>query len=350
MLRVKSLSGLYVLLSLIAGQSIFCTAADARVEFEPLTAAVGAFPAPPAGDGRGMLELLQLHDKTAGEASFGKPGTLSGNSFYVAYDNEQSTVYVPTLAGKTYVVDRFTQETVNSFSTIEGGRVARLTPEKDMVLVLSGKQLAGYRTHTGEQIFKTAVGGNAMVIDPSGTDVYVGGNMNKHITEISLPAGKIVHTYPIAGSGDLAWIDKKIFSANMKTGVMSVLNTESGKITRIKTPEKDPHFSYHDIGAAKAGFMQIVAVPDRHLVYAAGFSGHILKFSSSKNTYLGEVAVKVNSKGPNKLSGLVLLKNGRVALTTIENLHETVEVDMESARIIRTFPQVASNRWVVAQG
>jgi hypothetical protein len=332
-----------------ASQSIGYAAVEFQPEkLQPLTAALGATPAPPKGNGRGILEVVQLYNNAVKQATFGKPGSPSGNSFYVAYNNEQNTVYIPTAAGQTYVVDRIANKTINHFATIKGGRVARLTPDKSILLVLSGKQLAGYYTLTSKQVFKTPIGGNAMVIDPNGSYVYVGGNMDKQITEVQLPTGKISHTFHVAGSGDLAWADSKIFSADMKTGIMSVLNPTTGKVARIKTPEMDPNFSYHAIGAAHAGFMQIAAVPDKHEVYAAGFSGHILKFSSIDGSYLGEVSVKANSKGPDKLSGLAVLENGNVALTTVENLRETVEVNMQTGKIVHTFPEVASNRWVIA--
>ena len=342
-------SGFLLSVLFIANQGMGYAAADFQPDqLQPLTAAIGAIPAPPNGAGRGILEVVQLRNDKVKQVAFGKSGSSSGNSFYVAYDSEQNTVYIPTVAGITYVVDRVAGKIINHFPTIKGGRVARLTSQKSILLVLSGHQLAGYYTMTGKQVFTTPVGGNAMVVNPNGDYVYVGGNMDKQITEVQLPTGKISRTFPVAGSGDLAWADGKIFSADMKTGIMSVLDPNTGKVTKITTAEVDPNFSYHSIGSANAGFMQIVALPDKHEVYAAGFSGHILKFSSSNDSYLGEVAVKANSKGPNKLSGLTLLENGRLALTTVENLGETVEVNMQSGKIIHTFPKVASNRWVIA--
>jgi outer membrane protein assembly factor BamB len=314
----------------------------------PLTTVIGAFPAPPMGGGRGIVELLQLHNSRVKHTSFGKPGSPSGNSFYVAFDKAQNAIYIPTVAGRTYVVDKATKKTVNSFKTIKSGRVARLTPDENTLLVLSAKQLAAYNTHNGKQVFMLPVGGNAMALNPDGSSVYVGGNMDKQISEVQLPAGRIARTFPVAGSGDIAWADGKLFSANMKTGVMSVLNPNTGKITRIKTPEVDPLFNYHSIASAKAGFMQLAVAAHKHEVYAAGFSGHILKFSSTKDTYLGEVPVKVKPAVHDKLSGLAVLADGKLAVTTVENLKETVEVNMQSGKIIHVFPKVASNRWIIA--
>lgn len=316
-------------------------------QLAPLATVIGAFPAPPMGGGRGIVELLQLHNRNVEHTSFGKPGSPSGNSFYVAFNNDDNTIYIPTAAGRTYVVDKTTKKTVNSFKTIESGRVARLTPDENTLLVLSAKQLAAYNARNGKQVFKLPVGGNAMAVNPDGSSVYVGGNMDKRISEVQLPAGRIARTFAVAGSGDLAWADGKLFSANMQTGIMSVLNPNTGKVTRIKTPEVDPHFNYHSIGSAKAGFMQLAVAADKHEVYAAGFSGHILKFSSTKDTYLGEVPVKVNPMGNDKLSGLAVLADGKLALATVENLKETVEVNMQSGKIIHVFPKVASNRWIV---
>lgn len=170
--------------------------------------------------------------------------------------------------------------------------------------------------------------------------------MDTRVTEIALPTGKIVGTKAIAHSGDLLIAKGKLFSADMKSGVLSVLDLASGRITRIQTSETDPNFSYRTIPAAKAGFMQLAASPTGRIIYAAGFSGHILKFSTTSDKYLGEVAIAASEHGPNKLSGLAIIDHGREALVTIENRHEAAVVNLENGVIIRMFPGITSNRWI----
>lgn len=92
--------------------------------------------------------------------------------------------------------------------------------------------------------------------------------------------------------------------------------------------------------------MQLAVSPHANYVYAAGFSGHILRFSSRRDAYLGQVAVSAGP-GANKLSGLAVLPGGRRGLVTVENRMEAVIVQLDSGKIWKTLPGVASNRWIV---
>ncbi len=307
---------------------------------------IGAFPAPPMGKGPGKIALWPI-DGRPQVADFGSAGTPSGNSFYIAYDSLNRRVLVPTVAGTTYIINARTGQTESHFATIPGGRVAAISPDHHWLLVLSGKQLAEYALSSHKRRFLLPVGGNALVFDPRGHDVFVGGNMDKSLTEVHLPSGKIVQRFPVHRSGDLAWAHSQIFSADIKTGVMSILNPRTGRIIHIKTGEMDPNFNYAKIPAARAGFMQLAVSPHANYVYAAGFSGHILRFSSRRDAYLGQVAVSAGP-GANKLSGLAVLPGGRRGLVTVENRMEAVIVQLDSGKIWKTLPGVASNRWLLA--
>ncbi len=307
---------------------------------------VGSFPAPPMGKGPGKIAVWPVGGRPR-VVRFGNAGTPSGNSFCIAYDNLNQSMYVPTFAGTTYIVNARTGRAEGRFATISGGRVAAISPDHRWLLVLSGRQLAAYALRSHRRRFLLPVGGNALVFNPSGHDVFVGGNMDKVLTEVGLPSGKIERRFAVHRSGDLAWARGQIFSADIKTGVMSVLNPKTGRIVYIKTGEVDPDFNYSKIPAAKAGFMQLAVSPRANYVYAAGFSGHILRFSSRSDSYLGEVAVPAGP-GANKLSGLAVLPGGRRGFVTIENRKETVVVRLSSGKIGQTLPGIASNRWVVA--
>ncbi len=327
-------------LSLIAAPMTLVQAAESGATI------VGAFPAPPKGPGTGHLVQWRVGNDTPRVGKFGTPKTLSGNSFYIAYDRHLERLYVPTLAGTTYVLNAKTLKPISRFKTLPGGRVARVSANHRALLVLSGKALTVYSLADHTPWFTIATGGNALAIGKDGRHVYIGGNMSKVITEVSLHTGKVTHRYPIAGSGDLAWVDGKLFSADMKTGVMSVLNPTTGKIVRISTDETDPTFSYHHIPAATAGFMQLASSPHQRYVYAAGFSGHILKFSTHNDRYIGEIAVKAAPTGANKLSGIVIVNHGQDAIVTIENRKETALVRLSDAKIIKLLPGTMSNRWI----
>ncbi len=308
---------------------------------------VGAFPSPPMGAGPGKLAEMRLPNGTAQVVDFGQAGTPTGNSFYVAVDSQNNQIFVPSIAGTTNVIDLSTGKLVRQFESIPGGRVAIVSPDHNMVFVLSGKTLAAYSTNDDALRYQVPVGGNAMALNTDGSHLYVGGNMNKTIADINPSSGHIERQIPIGHSGDLVWANGKLFSADIKSGVMTAYNPETNRIYRMATNEVDPNFAYNKIPAASAGFMQLAVSPSQNTVYAAGFSGHILRFSTAEPAYLGQVKVSAGKTGPDKLSGLAVLPNTDEAITTIENRHESVVVDLHNGKVLKRLPNVASNRWVV---
>jgi outer membrane protein assembly factor BamB len=340
---------LYFTRHLLFGLLAFVVAAaSANAMTDSLPGLVGAFPSHPKGAGPGKLNMLHLPDDSVHVANFGQAGTPSGNSFYVAVDFRNRRVYVPSVAGTTYVTDLATGKPLSHFKSIAGGRVARLSPDNSTVFILSSKALAAYSTSDSALRYQIPVGGNAMAFSENGRQLYVGGNMDKTITDIDASSGHIKRHISIGHSGDIAWANGKLFSADMRNGVMSVYNPQTGHIDRLKTNEVDRHFSYKKIPAAKAGFMQLAVSADQMTVYAAGFSGHILRFSTAKPAYLGEIKVSTGKAVPEKLSGLAMLLNadGDKAITTIENRHESVIVDLRNGHVLKRLPKIASNRWV----
>lgn len=306
---------------------------------------LGAAANPPKGPGPGRLFVVNPAAGTTRSIAFAKPNTLAGNSFFVGYDPATETVFVPSPVGRITAIETQTHY-MASFPVIRGARVARAVPQQHLLLVLSAKNLAAYALSTHKPIFTLAVGGNAIAVNATGTKAYIGGNMDQTISEVDLPSGKINRSYPIVRSGDLQFANGMLFSADIKSGVMTVLDTHTGKIVRIATKEVDSHFSYARIEKATAGFMQLARSPDGQIMYAAGFSGHILKFSTTHPRYLGEVRVNAFS-GPEKLSGLAIVDHGREALVTIENHHAAAVVSTQDGKPLHLIKDVASNRWVV---
>ncbi len=307
---------------------------------------VGAMPAPPNKPGPGVVFSWDKKTGKMGRANFGKAATLSGNSFRVALSPDDNRIYVPTPAGMTYIVNPKTMAQTGEFKTLTGGRVAALAPGEKLLIVLSDKGLAGYKTTTNKEVYNLDVGGNAIAFTPDGTRAFVGGNMSDKVTEVDLATGAVLQTFDIARSADLAFVDGRLFSADMQTGVMSVLNPELGKITQIKTPEVDPKFNYMDMANATAGFMEMAVDPGAHRLYVTGFSGNILSFDTQKPAYLGQVAVNAVMGKPNKLSGIALINQGKEALVTVENQDMTVLVQLSDGKVIKQMPGIESNRWI----
>lgn len=308
---------------------------------------VGAQPAPPKGGGPGALVAWQVGTDQIRHIAFGEPHTPSGNSFYVAYDGSHHRLYVPTVAGRTTIFDADSLEMIGSMTSIPGGRVAEVSPDGSVLAVVSGKETAAYDTETRERLFVLPVGGNAVAFDADSRYVYVGGNRRDDIQRIDIAKAEADRAYDVARSGDLVRVHDRLYSADMTTGVMSVIDLATDTVTTVKTPEQDPHFDYGRIPAANAGFMQLAADAQHHRVYAAGFSGHILVFDSDDARYLGEIPVDVKPEGPpDKLSGLTLFDHGRKALVTVENLDTAVVVDLKTRQVERKLAKTASNRWV----
>ncbi|MDE2463606.1 MAG: hypothetical protein KGO02_07830 [Alphaproteobacteria bacterium] len=310
---------------------------------------VGAFPAPPMGGGPGKMAVVHWPGNAAHVLNFGQAGTLKGNSFFVGVNAQDHQVFIPSLAGTTDVINLRTDKPVRQFKSIPGGRVAVVSPDHRLVFVLSGKALAAYSTRDDALRYEIPVGGNALAFNVDASHLYVGGNMDTAIADIDPSTGHILRRIPIGHSGDLVWARGLLFSADIQSGVMSAFNPVTNAIFSMPTAEVDPHFAYAKIPAATAGFMQLAVSPDQSSVYAAGFSGHILRFSTTGPRYLGEVKVAVGKPGPDKLSGLAVLPHGAEAITTIENRHESVVVDLRNGQVLQRLPGIASNRWVLTR-
>ncbi|WP_298387771.1 YncE family protein [Ferrimicrobium sp.] len=336
--------------SLAALSGVFPVAAAAHApRVAPLTTVVGAFPAPTTGSGPGTLAQLSLPRGSTQVGHYGTANTSSGNSFYVGYSAITHSIYTPTVAGITYVSNSSSLQATGSFTSIPGGRIARVVPNNNVLLVLASNAVAGYTLNSHRSLFTDAIGGNAVVLNPDGRVAFVGGNADSVITAIDVRDGKVLRTYDVPQIGDMVWAHGQIFAADIKTGVMTVLNPATGGTVTIPTPEVDPTFSCNDIPAATAGFMQLAVGSHQGTVYAAGFSGHILEFSATRDRYLGEIPVNANTNnaGANQLSGLAILPGGTDALVTVENLRESVIVNLASGVIQRVFPSFASNRWIL---
>ena len=308
---------------------------------------IGAAAGPPMGPGPGRLFAIAPRAGRVRAVGFARPGTPAGNSFYVGYDPATQRIYVPSVAGRMTVLAAPGLRPVAHFPVIRGARLARVVPPAQLVLVLSGQDLAAYSLKTHRALFTLPVGGNAIAVDAAHDRAFIGGNMDPVVTEVALPSGRVLARYGVAGSGDLAFAHGLVFSADIKTGVLSVLDLRSGAIVPIKTAEVDPRFSYRRIAAATAGFMQMAVGPSGKTLYVAGFSGHILRFSTVNGAYLGETTIATGT-GANKLSGLAIVDHGKDALVTVESHNETVLAALATGAVLHRFPGVSSNRWVVA--
>lgn len=308
---------------------------------------IGPRPAPPQGNGPGELVVWETASEAVQARSFAAPQTPAGNSFLPALDPVHGRLYVPTMGGRTVIFDARDLSQVGSMTSVDDGRVAGVSPDGAVLVVVSAHQTAAYATASRERLWRVQGGGNAVAFDADSRYAYVGGNRNDTIQRLNLASGEPDGHYAVARSGDLVRVRDHLYSADMKTGVVSVVELSRGTVTAIQTPEVDPQFDYANMASATAGLMQLAADPEGHRVYAAGFSGNILVFDSDAARYLGSIAVDAGPPGgPDKLSGLALFDHGRKAVVTVENLGLAVVVDLDSQALLRTLEGADSNRWV----
>ena len=103
--------------ALLAG--VITAATPAIAAATPMHVWVGASPAPPKGAGPGKLTVVPLRPGDAPYVvKFGRAGTPSGNSFYIAESDKMA--YVPSVAGYTDVINIRTGKRVQRFDTIRG--------------------------------------------------------------------------------------------------------------------------------------------------------------------------------------------------------------------------------------
>ncbi|MCZ8511457.1 hypothetical protein O9H85_03195 [Paenibacillus filicis] len=301
---------------------------------------IGAAASPPMGDGNGNLLIYQLskQEKTS------IPLETGSNAFRIGiYDNK---AYVPTLQGKTYVIDLKTNKTIQTIQTEQGARIADISEQEKILLITGPKNVVAYSLPDLQVKWKLDQGGNTLAI----TDnvAYLSGNNRKDTLVINLADGSIKNKIE-AGRVEDSIYDKQLHSlwlADWFTGNMTVVDTTNNKVvTVIKTSEGDPNISPQTMNSVKSAFMQLAVDPNGKHVYAAGFSGNIQVFDANDNKFLESIPIASDGR----LSGLTISPTGDYAYTTIENKKETAIVSLSTKKITQTISDLAANRWFMTK-
>lgn len=304
---------------------------------------LGAAASPPSGNGNGMVLFEQV--KTSKMISV--PFLKNANAFQLAVVDH--TAYVPTLQGKTYLIDTQTHRVISHFSSPVGARIADFSNVEHLLILTGGKSVTAFALPSLKQVWQLGVGGNALSV--VGRVAYLSGNSAKNTVIIDLKNGKMMGTLSVGMIEDTAYDPQKhtLWLANWNNGNMTVVNTKTNHIVDVIHQSEGGGFSMQDMGSmqkmmkATGGYMQLAVGPRGNHVYAASFSGNILAFNAVKNTF----DRKIPTLPMAKLSGIAIDPSGQYAYATVENMKETVAISLKNDKLAATFPRLVSNRWVV---
>jgi len=273
--------------------------------------------------------------------------TRAANAFRIGIDG--NTAYVPTLQGKTYVVDLRAHQVVSSFSTPQGSRIANISTANHMLIITGANSVTAYSLPSLNQVWQVNTGGNALSIAEN--SAYLSSNGSKTNSIIDLKSGKITETLPVGMIEDSVYNrqQRTLWLANWGNGDMTIVNTMGNNVVKVIQEAEGGAFSMQDMGSinnmvkASRGFMQLAVGPNGKHVYAASFSGNIMVYDATNNSF----AKDIHTVPMAKLSGIAIDAFGRYAYTTVENKQETIAVSLKTRNVVSTYPQGDSHRWSV---
>lgn len=304
---------------------------------------VGAAASPPMGNGNGNL----LFESVQMPKTVQVPLTAGANAFAIGMAG--NVAYVPTLQGKTYVVDLNSHQVTSAFSTPPGARIANVSQAHHLLVVTGAKNVTAYSLPALKQVWQLETGGNTLSI--AGNMAYLASNSAPVTRVIDLQSGKIVSTIPVGMIEDSVY-DKQqhtLWLANWNNGDMTIVNTLNNKVVKTIQEAEGGGFSMQDMGNmnsmmnAKGGFMQLAVGPRGNHVYAASFSGNIMVYNAMQNMFEKDIPTVPGAK----LSGIAIDPSGKYAYTTVESKMETVAVSLQTDQVVSTYPKLESNRWRV---
>ncbi|KYP81096.1 YncE family protein [Ferroacidibacillus organovorans] len=303
---------------------------------------VGAAASPPSGNGNGMVFFEQAHTSKM----ITVPVFKNANAFQLAVAGP--IAYVPTLQGKTYLINLQTHRVISHFSSPIGARIASLSNDDHTLIITGGKSVTAYALPSLKRIWQISTGGNTLSV--AGNIAYLSGNSASKTALIDLKSGKVTGTLPVGMIEDSVYDPQKhtLWLANWSNGDMTVVNTKTHRIANVIHQSEGGGFSMQDMGSMKnmmkatGGYMQLAVGPRGNHVYAASFSGNILVFNARNNTFEKNIPTVPMAK----LSGIAIDPSGQYAYATVEDMKETVAISLKNDKLAATFPHLVSNRWI----
>ncbi len=304
----------------------------------PSDVLVGAAASPQMGSGNGML----IVDSVGMKKTWKIPLTSGANAFSAAIDG--NAVYVPTLQGTTYVVSLKTHQVVSQFASPTGDRTAVIAQSAHLLLLVGASNVTAYSLPSFKEAWQANIGGNALAV--VGQQAYLSSNASSTTALLNLATGHVDATIPVGHIEDSVYDPQRhtLWLANWTNGDMTVVNTLDNQIVAEIQRKEGGGFSPTNMMTSSGGFMQLAVGPSGRHVYAASFSGNIMEYNASNNTFARDIPVNIPMA---KLSGLAIDPSGQYAYTTVESHQETVSVSLKTGRVVSTVPHLMSNRWSV---
>lgn len=298
---------------------------------------VGAAASPPTGNGNGTLLLKSVRMPKTVKVALAS----NANAFRIGIDG--NTAYIPTLQGKTYVVDLRSRQVVSSFSTPQGARIANVSKANHLLLITGASSVTAYSLPGLKQVWQVSTGGNALSL--AGNVAYLSSNSSSNTSMIDLKTGKLTGAIGVGHIEDSVY-DKEhhtLWLANWTTGDMTVVNTMDKKVLAVVHKAEGGGFSMANMMSSQGGFMQLAVGPHGNHVYAASFSGNIMVYDAKNNMFEKDIPTVSGAK----LSGIAIDRSGQYAYTTVESKMETIAVALKTGQVVSTYPNMESNRWYV---
>ncbi len=302
---------------------------------------VGAAASPAMGMGNGTLLVDHI-----GTGRLAKIKLAHGvNAFQVAIVGD--TAYVPTLQGRTYIVNLQSNKVMSHFTTPVDARIATTSADHHLLIIVGTKNVTAYALPSHQMIWQTGLGGNALAI--VGNRAYLSGNTDSKTTILDVKSGKIITTLPIGNIEDSVYDAQthSLWLANWNNGDMTVLNTRDNHVVKVIRENEGGGFSMHSMMSSMGGFMQLAVAPTGKQVYASSFSGNIMVYNAAKVSFEKNIPIAIPMA---KLSGIAIDPSGQYAYTTVESAKETVRVSLQTGKMTSTYAGLESNRWNVIRG
>ncbi len=289
--------------------------------------------------GNEMVLMKPVHDK----ATIKIPLHVSAAGFQLAIDGNKA--YVPTMSGKTFVINLTTHRVMSSFTSPKGARIASIA--KNHQLILTGNSsVTAYSLPSLKKAWQLQIGGNALAI--VGNTGYLSGNNMKTTEMINLSTGRKMGSIPVGMIEDSVYDPQHhtLWLANWGNGDMTIVNTTTNKIVKVIQKQEGGGYSMNEMNnmmMATSGYMQMAVGPHGNNIYVASFSSNIMDFNAIKNTFKKDIPTIPMAN----LSGLAVDPSGQYAYTTVDNMNETIAVSLKSGKVVATYSGIKSYRWFV---
>lgn len=300
---------------------------------------VGALTSAAMGSGNGTFYI----DSIGKKMTWRVPLTMGANAFQSAILG--NVAYVPTLAGKTDVVNLSSHKVTKMFMSPMGDRTAVAVSARHLLLLLGSNNVTAYALPSLKKVWQIDQGGNALTV--AGPNAYLSGNTAATTRIINLATGHVAGSIAVGHIEDSVYDTQHhtLWLADWTNGDMTIVNTLNNHILKTVQRAEGGGFSMNNMMGSMGGFMQLAVAPSGRQVYAASFSGNVMVYNAVSDSFAKDIPVGSMAR----LSGLAVDPSGQYAYVTVENQKRTVSISLKTDRVVSSQAGLVSNRWTVAK-